>query len=659
MSGVGPLLEAAVAAVGGTEREGQTTMAAAVASALDGGSHLLVQAGTGTGKSLAYLVPALDHATRTGDRVIVSTATLALQAQIVDRDLPRLIRAIKGDLTRRPSAAVLKGRRNYVCRHKLDGGFPDDEAGLLFDFGADQTASRPPAERGPSQLGEEITRIRSWVRTTETCDRDDLVPGVSDRAWSQVSVNAFDCLGSKCPAFEECFAEIAKIRAGGADVVVTNHALLAIDAFGDHAVLPEHSAVIIDEAHELRDRVTNALTGSLTGAMIDHAASAVRRTGLVQDGVIGLLETAGAALVKALDAAEEGLLTRWPQALASAVVQVRDAARQLIADLGTGSGEAEPDAGRQLARARALEVFDVATRISDEADNDVAWVTRSTFRERTTTSLVVAPLSVAGTMRSGIFEKSTVVATSATLALGGRFDAVAGALGLAGPDAPRYDAIDVGSPFDYSAQGILYVASHLPRPGRSGASAEALDELEELLRASGGGALGLFSSRAAAQVAAEEMRRRTDLPILSQGEDGLSSLVKRFGADDEACLFGTLSLWQGVDVPGRTCRLVVIDRIPFPRPDDPLVRARTESAQRAGANGFMSVSASHAALLLAQGAGRLIRSTGDRGVVAVLDERLRTARYGGFLAASLPPMWRTEDPALVRGALERLRDADA
>ena len=306
MSGVGPLLEAAVAAVGGTEREGQTTMAAAVASALDGGSHLLVQAGTGTGKSLAYLVPALDHATRTGDRVIVSTATLALQAQIVDRDLPRLIRAIKGDLTRRPSAAVLKGRRNYVCRHKLDGGFPDDEAGLLFDFGADQTASRPPAERGPSQLGEEITRIRSWVRTTETGDRDDLVPGVSDRAWSQVSVNAFDCLGSKCPAFEECFAEIAKIRAGGADVVVTNHALLAIDAFGDHAVLPEHSAVIIDEAHELRDRVTNALTGSLTGAMIDHAASAVRRTGLVQDGVIGLLETAGAALVKALDAAEEG-----------------------------------------------------------------------------------------------------------------------------------------------------------------------------------------------------------------------------------------------------------------------------------------------------------------------------------------------------------------
>src|SRR5699024_9854476 len=210
-----------------------------------------------------------------------------------------------------------------------------------------------------------------------------------------------------------------------------------------------------------------------------------RRTGLVQDGVVGLLETAGARLEKALEAADDGLIDRWPEALAVGVAHVRDAARQLIADLGSGGpgGDTDPDAGRQLARARALEVFEVASRFADDADNDVAWVSRSTFRERTTTSLVVAPLSVAGTMRTGIFEKSTVVATSATLALGGRFDSVAGALGLGGPSAPRYDAIDVGSPFDYSRQGILYVASHLPRPGRSGASEESLEELEQLLRA--------------------------------------------------------------------------------------------------------------------------------------------------------------------------------
>src|SRR5699024_5693091 len=267
----------------------------------------------------------------------------------------------------------------------------DDGAGMLFDFGADEAASRRTGEgsgSAASALGEEVQRIRSWVRTTETGDRDDLTPGVSDRAWAQVSVNAFDCLGSKCPAFEECFAEMAKIRAGGADVVVTNHALLAIDAFGDHAVLPEHSAVIVDEAHELRDRVTNALSGTLTSAMIDHAASAVRRTGLVQDGVVGLLETAGARLEKALEVADEGLIDRWPEALAVGVAHVRDAARQLIADLGSGGagGDTDPDAGRQLARARALEVFEVASRFADDADNDVAWVSRSTFRERTTTS---------------------------------------------------------------------------------------------------------------------------------------------------------------------------------------------------------------------------------------------------------------------------------
>lgn len=646
------LLATAVAAVGGSEREGQTQMAEAVASALDTGTHLLVQAGTGTGKSLAYLVPALDYATRTGNRVIVSTATLALQAQIIDRDLPRLVRALRGDLARRPSTAVLKGRRNYVCRHKLDGGYPEDEAGMLFDLGADAAASRGSSA---SDLGEEIQRIRSWARTTETGDRDDLLPGVSDRAWSQVSVNAFDCLGSKCPAFEECFAELAKTKAAGADVVITNHALLAIDAFGENSVLPEHEAVIVDEAHELRDRVTNALSGALTVAMIETAAQGARRAAFVQDGVVGLLETAAAAFESALDAADEGLIEVWPERLASAVGQVRDAARQILADSG-GAGERkeDADAARQLARARLLEVFEVAERIADDADNDVVWVSRSTFRERTTTSLVIAPLSVAGTMRSGIFEKATVVATSATLALGGRFDAVAGSLGIAGPESPRYDALDVGSPFDYGKQGILYVAGHLPRPGRGGVGPEALDELAELLAASDGGALCLFSSRAAAQTAAEEMRERTDLPILLQGEDGLSALVAQFAADDRACLFGTLSLWQGVDVPGRTCRLVVIDRIPFPRPDDPLVQARTRAADAARVSGFMAVSASHAALLLAQGAGRLVRASADRGVVAVLDSRLRSARYAGFLLASLPPMWRTDDPKKVREALGRL-----
>lgn len=630
-------------------------MAQAVGSALDSGVHLLVQAGTGTGKSLAYLVPAVEYAMRTGERVVVSTATLALQAQIIDRDLPRLIKAVSTEIGRKPVAAVLKGRRNYVCKHKLDGGYPDDGAGMLFDFGADDAAGRGGGN--PTALEAEIARVRSWERNTETGDRDDLVPGVSDRAWAQVSVNAFDCLGSKCPVYEECFAELARNRAAAADIVVTNHALLAIDAFGDSNVLPEHAAVIVDEAHELRDRVTNALTGSLTSATLSAAASAVRRHTQVQEGVVNVLETAAGSFDKALAETGDGLIRTWPEALLTAVGAIRDAARQIVADIGGGErgGSGEADAGMQMARARAQEVFELSERMAEKSDGEVVWVNRSTFKEQETVSLCIAPLSVAGTLRRGIFEDATVVATSATLALGGRFEAVAASLGLAGPEAPRHDAIDVGSPFDYPKQGILYVASGLPKPVRRGLSPESLDELVELVTASGGGALGLFSSKFAAAQAAEALRERTDLPILAQGEDTLSSLVRQFSSDADTCLMGTMSLWQGVDVPGSACRLVIIDRIPFPRPDDPLSQARTEAAAHRGANGFMAVSATHAALRLAQGVGRLIRSADDRGAVAILDSRVRTARYGQFLLASLPPMWRTENPAVVREALHRLR----
>ena len=651
MSEIDELLDAAVASLGGTHRAGQQEMAQAVSSALSSGVHLLVQAGTGTGKSLAYLVPAVEYAVRTGDRVVVSTATLALQAQIIDRDLPKLVKALSPTVKTKPSAAVLKGRRNYLCKHKLDGGYPDDYGSMLFDLGADDAANRRGGN--PSALEEEISRICSWERTTTSGDRDDLIPGVSDRAWSNVSVNSFDCLGTRCPVYDECFAELARTKAAAADIVVTNHALLAIDAFGDSTVLPEHAAVIIDEAHELRDRVTNALTGTLNSKVIGAAVSSARRHGSVQEGELLLVETAALALEKALGESLDGLIRVWPEALSAALVSLRDAARQVVSGMNPERGQA-PDAGAQMARARMQEIFDLAERLADPGAGDVAWVSRSTFREVETTSLVVAPLSVAGTLRNGIFAESTVIATSATLALGGKFEPVAASLGLAGPEAPRYDAIDVGSPFDYEKQGILYVASDLPKPGRGGLSAQAVEELIELVTASGGGALGLFSSKAAAVQAAEALREATDLTVLLQGEDGLSVLVRQFAAEPDACLMGTMSLWQGVDVPGQTCRLVIIDRIPFPRPDDPLAQARTQAAASRGANGFMAVSATHAALRLAQGVGRLIRTSSDRGVVAILDSRLRSAGYGGFLAASLPPLWRTESAATVREALKRL-----
>jgi ATP-dependent DNA helicase DinG len=296
-------------------------------------------------------------------------------------------------------------------------------------------------------------------------------------------------------------------------------------------------------------------------------------------------------------------------------------------------------------------VFSIAERLAAHSPYDVTWVTHDMRRGA---SIKVAPLAVGGLLREALFGNRTVVMTSATLELGGSFDAVARQVGLTGDDAPEWLGLDVGSPFDYATQGILYVARKLPPPGRDGASPASMDELAALVTAAGGRTLGLFSSMRAAQAAADEMRSRLDLPVLCQGEDRTAALVQEFAADPATCLFGTLSLWQGVDVPGESCQLVVIDRIPFPRPDDPLMSARAQAVSDAGGNGFMAVSAAHAALMLAQGSGRLIRRAADRGVVAVLDSRLATARYGEFLRSSLPPFWFTTDHDVAVGALRRL-----
>ncbi|RUP82921.1 MULTISPECIES: ATP-dependent DNA helicase [unclassified Kocuria] len=655
------LLDAAVAALGGQRRDGQRFMAAKVAEALETRRHLLVQAGTGTGKSLAYLVPALRHARDADKPVVVATATLALQSQITGRDVPRLLDALEDELDERPTVALLKGRSNYACLHKVEGGYPEDDDAALFSVPVTATGGASSgAERPLGGLAQQVVRLREWVESTETGDRDDVQPGVSDAAWRQVSVTAKECLGRKCPLVEECFAERARAQAGEADVVITNHALLAINAFEGLSVLPEHDVVIVDEAHELRDRVTGAVTASLSAAAVRAAGTGVRKHTAASGEA---LERAAEAFDRAFDDEQSGLLPRgFTEEQVYAVRGVQDAARTGLSETkGESKGE---DAGRHAARSRLSELLDTAERmLGADTTRDVLWVSRVGrwspgagyvgAGPGEPATLNIAPLSVAGPLREGLFDGRTVVLTSATLAVGSSFSSVAGSLGLQGPGAPKWRGVDVGSPFDYRSQGILYVAKHLAKPGR-GVSHEQLDELLELLEASGGGALGLFSSRRAAEDAAEALRERTELPILCQGDASLPSLVKEFTDDPAASLFGTMSLWQGVDVPGHSCRLVVIDRIPFPRPDDPLGTARTRATERAGGNGFMAVSAAHAAVRLAQGAGRLIRSSGDRGVVAVLDSRLATARYGTFLTRSLPPLWRTTDRQTVLGALKRL-----
>ncbi|GAA0463625.1 ATP-dependent DNA helicase [Streptomyces sp. NPDC046215] len=636
------LLHAAVTAVGGTERPGQVTMAEAVAEAVDGDAHLLVQAGTGTGKSLGYLVPALAH----GERVVVATATLALQRQLVERDLPRTVDALQPLLRRRPQFAMLKGRSNYLCLHRLHEGVPQEEEEGLFD---------PFEAAAPSsKLGKDLLRLRDWSDETETGDRDDLTPGVSDRAWSQVSVTSRECLGaSKCAYGPECFAEAARERAKLADVVVTNHALLAIDAIEGAPVLPGHEVLIVDEAHELVSRVTGVATGELTPGQVNRA---VRRAAkLVDEKAADALQTASESFERLMELALPGRLEEIPEDLLYALTALRDAARTVISAIGNTRDKSvqDEDVVRKQALAAVESIHTVAERIVEGSEYDVVWYER---HDRFGASLRVAPLSVSGLLREKLFSERSVVLTSATLKLGGDFNGVGASLGLApegtgGEDSPQWKGVDVGSPFDYPKQGILYVAKHLAQPGREGSRTDMLDELAELVEAAGGRTLGLFSSMRAAQAAAEALRGRLDVPILLQGEETLGELIRNFAADPRTCLFGTLSLWQGVDVPGASCQLVVMDRVPFPRPDDPLMSARQKAVEEAGGNGFMAVAATHAALLMAQGAGRLVRATGDRGVVAVLDPRLATARYGSFLRASMPDFWYTTDRNQARRSL--------
>lgn len=641
------LLDEAVAATGGQNRAGQRTMVAHVAQALELQRHLLVQAGTGTGKSLGYLVPALARVGESDQPIVVATATLALQAQIVNRDIPRLLQALEPRPESQAQVALLKGRNNYLCLHKLEGGYPEDEPDALFDMPS-----------STSRVGEEVVRLREWADRTETGDRDELKPGVSDRAWAQVSVSAAECLGRRCPLVEECFSEMARSRAAEADIVITNHALLAINAFEGMKVLPEHETVIIDEAHELVDRVTGAVSGSLTVAMVRRAARSVKKHSKADSGA---LEMAAGTLETAFEGLAEGLLKGLDGRLLTAISAVNDAARTALSD--TKPDGQDVDAGLQMARSRVSEVHDMSSRILEASgEQDVLWISRQggwengryvAASDTDPATLNIAPLSVGLQLRDGLFADRTVILTSATLTVGDSFDVAAGALGLQGEGAPRWTSIDVGSPFDYRKQGIMYVAGDLKPPG-FGVHEGQLERLRELCEASEGGALGLFSSKRAAERAAEYMREHSDLNILLQGESSLKALVEEFSEDVDSCLFGTMSLWQGVDVPGDSCRLVVMDRIPFPRPDDPIAQARTEAVNRHRGNGFMAVSAHHAAIRMAQGAGRLIRSVSDRGVVAVLDSRVATKRYGGFLMKAMPPMWSTQNKAAVTGALARL-----
>ena len=651
-------LDAAIEAIGGTSREGQIEMAEAVANALSNRHHLMVQAGTGTGKSLAYLVPALVH----GKKVLVATATLALQRQLVERDLPRIVPALEKVLGRTITFGIYKGVGNYLCLQKMNSENPDPDGELVLEL---------------SSLGADAKRLHAWAKVPGVSgDRDD-APDVDRRVWAANSLSGRECVGADVCAYgHQCFAALAKAKAQSADVVVTNHTLLAIEIVDSHPILPERDAVILDEAHEFMDRTTQAVTEELTGPRVSRAAAMARKhlPGKLSDAFTKAADAFDDAMdeygqsVK-FDTSLQGRLIELPSALESPIRKVRESAQAIMQSIGADEEIIDSDAIAERARVKGAvnEVSTTAGKLLKLGAGQVLWY------EPTFSTLHLAPLSVSSVLRNNLLTKTPVIATSATLTVGKGFDAMARNIGfVVGDDADteveagdvdpaNVQMLDVGSPFDFANQGMLYLPKHLPEPGRDGPSIQAITELGELIDAAGGRTLALFSSWRGVEAADAHLRKvLAELPIkiiTQKRGDAVGPLVERFIKDETSILLGTMSLWQGVDVPGAACILVAIDRIPFPRPDDPVMSARAAEIDAEGGSGFMQVSLPRAALMLAQGTGRLIRSEEDRGVVAILDSRIVTKRYGSTLLNSMPPLWRTSDVTIVKESLSRLAES--
>ena len=655
---------------GGEHRPEQQEMCRAVAEALATGTHLVVQAGTGTGKSLAYLVPAA----LSGKKVVVATATKALQDQLRDKDLP-FVEAGLG-LPVPLDYAVLKGRNNYVCRQRVaevgSGGIQaelgDQATGRADepDWHAPETgAPARPAEpdaaeaAAPEGVVEQVRELVAWSQTSRTGDRADLSFEPSDRAWNMLSVGPRECPGAfNCPSGGSCFAESARDRAAAADIVVVNTHLYGAHLASGGVVLPEHEIVVFDEAHELEEVMTSSLGVELTAGRFRTLVTAARPLVEARDSdLLDSLAAAGDLLgtllsdrvgERVLQEGRRGAGVDADEDLSDLLARTAEVSRRVIDALRRSgaqrsfvSGDADdPDKSSRKTRTlqAAAHLAEDLHRLVNRTDSEVAWVdgTRRNARLR------LSPIDVGPALSGMLWGTVTSVLTSATIP-----PRVVECVGL--DDFPS-EELNVGSPFDYRAHSLLYVARHLPDRRSAGAEDALFEELGLLIGAAGGRTLALFTSRRATEAAAEALAPELPYALLLQGDQPKSRLLEAFASDETSCLFATLGFWQGVDIPGRALSLVTIDRLPFPRPDDPLLQARRD---RAGTRAFSLVDLPRAATLLAQGAGRLIRTTDDKGVVAVLDPRLATASYRGVLLDRLPPMRRTVDRSEVESFLRR------
>ncbi len=607
------------------QRAGQEQMADLVTDAITRRRHLVVQAGTGTGKTLAYLVPAI----RARARIVVATATKALQDQLATKDLPFLAGTMKQPFR----WSVLKGRSNYLCMQRLREMHGGGQAQLELEEWSATTLA-------------DLTRLAQWAGESDTGDVAELDWSPSDQAWRTVSVGSDECPGAdRCPSGDICFAERARRRAAEADVIVVNTHLYGLHVGSGGVILPPHDVVVFDEAHVLEDVMSDTVGGQLAPGRFVTLAGIVRR--ILEDpeliaGIVALADTVRDALAPH---AGQRLPVPYPDGLQDALATARNHLDRVGAALTKIDSPLEDAKQRklraQLVVGRAIELLDLAL---GEHSGSVDYVSGRPDQPR----LEIAPLDVGPILAEGVWSEHTAILTSATIPR-----SLPARVGL---PADAFDVADVGSPFDYEHHALLYCAMHLPDPRHPTYRDRVHEELAALIGAAGGRTLALFTSWRAMELAAAALRDVVDVPILTQRDLPKPALVRRFAADESACIFATAGFFQGIDVPGRTLSQVIIDRLPFPRPDDPLLSARRELL---GPRAFEQIDIPRAAMMLAQAAGRLIRSRDDRGVVAVLDRRLGTARYRWDIVSALPPMRRTRDRQEVEAFLAELTSTAA
>ena len=598
-------------------------MTDAVAAALAEQRHLLIEAGTGTGKSLAYLAAVV----ATGSTVVVATATKALQDQLAHVDLPFLADRVDGHLT----WSVIKGRGSYLCAAKLSEQLANPQLTAVTDH-----------DGAPVDAVGVLEELADWAGSPAGAsgDRDDAPFAVADELWRDLSVSGTECPGAnRCPHGRACFAEAALAAGRGADVIVTNHHLYAMHLATGERLLPDHDAVIFDEGHRIENAFAAASTFELSARRLTSFATRARPY-VGDEATVDAVLAAGDRLDGVLRTSGGGRCTPEDEPLGTVLADVWRATKACLDAVDRVELD-HPAAGptnRVINQGRHL-----LTDTTIATDLPAGWVAWTEPHRR---ALRVAPIEIADTVADDLLSVRPVVITSATLTLGGSFEPLADRLGFTGArrdvepdDAIDFDVLKAADTFDYSQQGLLYVPN-LPEPGHPDWADAAAHEVELLVEAAGGRALVLTTSHAMTRHFSSVLSGGP-FPVLTQGDDTKRRLVDRFRDDEAAVLVATMGFWEGIDVPGRTLSLVIVDKLPFPRPDDPLIAAKRDAAAARGRSPFDVVDLPLAAMLLAQGSGRLIRGEQDRGVVAVLDSRLASRRYGRRILRTLPPFPRT------------------